>query len=337
MLKLGILDQSQIGEGKTASEALSETTRLAVEAEKMGYYRFWMSEHHGSRSLAHSSPEILIAHVAAATRTIRVGSGGVMLPHYSAYKVAENFRLLEALHPGRIDLGLGRAPGGRPLSTRALHEGKTYHYDQYPQQVLDLIDYFQETTEDHRFAGLLASPSIDTHPEIWLLGSSDESARIAAMLGTAYGFAQFFGTPGGAEAIRWYKEHFRPQRLDEEPRALAAVLAICAETEEEADELALSTDLYFLGIERGTELPWFPSVETAKQYPYTELDRELIQRARQRRIVGTPERVRESLLQLADEYAADELLIVSPIHHFEKRIASYRLIAEAFDLKPAGS
>lgn len=335
MIRLGILDQSQIGEGKTASDALRETTRLAVEAEKMGYSRFWMSEHHGSRSLAHSSPEIMIAHVAAATRTIHVGSGGVMLPHYSAYKVAENFRLLEALHPGRIDLGLGRAPGGGPLSTRALHEGRTYHYDQYPQQVLDLIDYFQETTEHHRFPGLLASPSIGTHPEIWLLGSSDESARIAAELGTGYGFAQFFGTPGGPEAIRWYKEHFRAQRLGKEPRALIAVLAICAGTEEEADELALSTDLYFLGIERGLELPWLPSVETAKNWPYSELDRELIRRARSRRVVGTPGQVREGLERLATEYGADELLIVSPIHDFGKRVASYRLIAEAFGL--AGS
>ncbi|CAG5079466.1 Luciferase-like monooxygenase, YwcH [Thermobacillus xylanilyticus] len=332
MIKLGILDQSQVGEGKTSAEALRETTRLAIEAERMGYSRFWMSEHHGSRSLAHSSPEIMIAHVAAATRSIRVGSGGVMLPHYSAYKVAENFRLLEALHPGRIDLGLGRAPGGRPLSTRALHEGKTYHYDQYPQQVLDLIDYFQETTEDHRFPGLFASPSVDTHPEIWLLGSSDESARIAAQLGTAYGFAQFFGTPGGAEAIRWYKEHFRPQRLGSEPRALAAVLAICAETEEEANDLALSTDLYFLGIERGFELPYLPTVETARNYPYTEFDLELIRRARSRRIIGTPGQVREALERLAEEYAADELLIVSPIHDFAKRLASFRLIAEAFGL-----
>lgn len=332
MIRLGILDQSQIGEGKTAAEALRETTLLAAHAEKMGYFRFWMSEHHGSRSLAHSSPEIMIAHVAAATRTIRVGSGGVMLPHYSAYKVAENFRLLEALHPGRIDLGLGRAPGGRPLSTRALHEGKTYSYDQYPQQVLDLIDYFQETTDDHRFAGLLASPSIETHPEIWLLGSSDESARIAARLGTSYGFAQFFGTPGGPEAIRWYKEHFRPQRLGKEPRALAAVLAICAGTEEEANELALSTDLYFLGIERGFELPYLPSVETARNWPYTEFDRELIRRARSRRIVGAPAQVREGLERLAEEYAADELLIVSPIHDFGKRLDSYRLIAEAFGL-----
>ena len=335
MIKLGILDQSQIGEGKTASDALRETTLLAVEAEKMGYARFWMSEHHGSRSLAHSSPEILIAHVAAATRAIRVGSGGVMLPHYSAYKVAENFRLLEALHPGRIDLGLGRAPGGAPLSTRALHEGRTYRYDQYPQQVLDLIDYFQETTTEHRFPGLLASPSIKTHPEIWLLGSSDESARIAAHLGTYYGFAQFFGTPGGPEAIRWYKEHFRTQRLGSEPRALAAVLAICAETEEEANELALSTELYFLGIERGFELPWLPSVETAKNWPYTELDRELIRRARSRRVVGTPGQVREGLERIAKEYEADELLIVSPIHEFAKRIASYRLIAEAFGLAGA--
>lgn len=335
MLKLGILDQSQIGEGRTAADALHETTRLAQEAEKLGYGRFWMSEHHGNRALAHSSPEILIAHVAAATRSIRVGSGGVMLPHYSAYKVAENFRLLEALHPGRIDLGLGRAPGGYPLATRALNEGKTYHYGQYPEQISDLIDYFHDTTADHRFAGLFAAPSVASSPDIWLLGSSDESARIAAQLGTAYGFAQFFGTPGGAAAIRDYRARFKPQRLGDKPRALAAVLAICADSEEEANELALSTDLFFLRLEKGLELPFFPSVQTAKDFPYTEYDLESLKRGRQRRIVGTPDRVREALEMLAEEFDADELLVVSPIHDFEKRIASYRLIAEACGLTHA--
>src|SRR5690606_3468718 len=177
-----------------------------------------------------------------ATTSIRVGSGGVMLPHYSAYKVAENFRLLEALHPGRIDLGLGRAPGGMPLATRALNEGKTYHYDHYPEQVSDLIDYFHGPLDsDHRFAGLQASPPVSTMPEMWLLGSSDESAKIAARLGTSYGFAQFFGAPGGEEAVRHYKAHFRPSRLAPEPHALIAVLAVCAETEAEANELAMST------------------------------------------------------------------------------------------------
>ncbi|MFC0214525.1 LLM class flavin-dependent oxidoreductase [Paenibacillus chartarius] len=332
-MKLGILDQSHIGEGRTAADALAETTRLAQHAEQLGYSRFWMSEHHASAALAHSSPEIMIAHVAAATSRIRVGSGGVMLPHYSTYKVAENFRLLEALHPGRIDLGLGRAPGGMPLATRALQEDKHVDIRKYPEQVADLRGYLVEgLPASHPFAKLEISPAIDTAPEIWLLGSSDESARIAALQGTGYAFAQFFGTPGGMEAIRYYREHFRPSAACGLPRTMAAVLAICADTEEEANLLAMSTDLFFLRLESGLPLNDLPSVKTAVDYPYTEYDMLRIKHARQRRIVGTPAQVKEQLEALAADYSADELLIVSPIHEMEARLKSYRLIAEAFGL-----
>lgn len=333
-MKLGILDQSHIAEGRTASDALSETTKLAQEADKLGYNRYWVSEHHASRSLASSSPEVLIAHLAARTSRIRVGSGGVMLPHYSAYKVAENFRLLEALHPGRIDLGLGRAPGGMPLSTRALQEGKHGSaVDQYPQQVIDLTGYlYDELAPDHRFAGLHASPSIETAPQLWLLGSSYESAKIAARYGAAYAFAQFFGVPGGEEAIRHYREHFQPSILNQTPQSIVAVLAICADTEEEAKLLASSTELFFLQLERGAELKWLPSVQTATAFPYTEFDRERIRYGQNRRIVGTPKQVKEQLLQIGESFQADELLIVTPTHDFAARIHSYRLIAEAFGL-----
>lgn len=287
------------------------------------------------RAIAFSSPEVLIAHLAAATTRIRVGSGGIMLPHYSAYKVAENFRLLEALHPGRIDLGLGRAPGGMPLSTRALQEDKYVDINKYPQQVLDLIGYLYDAMpEGHPFEKLLAAPDIPTAPEIWLLGSSGESARFAAILGTPYAFAEFFGTPGGVEAIRYYREHFQPNPvLESEPRAMIATIAICAETEEEADRLAKSSDLLFLGIRTGRELPYLPSVKTVTDYPYTEDDLYHIRQIRQRRVIGTPERVKEQLLQLAKEYNVDEILINSPIHDEQARIRSYELIADAFGMK----
>lgn len=333
-MKLGILDQSQIGEGRTAADALAETTALAQEADRLGYARFWMSEHHASGALAHSSPEILIAHVAAATSRIRVGSGGIMLPHYSAYKVAENFRLLEALHPGRIDLGLGRAPGGMPQATRALQEDKYVDIRKYPDQVADLIGYLHNSLPaDHPFASLHVAPNVPTAPEVWLLGSSDESARIAALQGVSYGFAQFFGTGGGQEAIRYYRDHFRPSHLAGKPRALAAVLAICADTEEEANRLAASTDLFFLSLENGRLLDSFPSVETALNYNYTEYDLLRIKHARQRRIVGAPEQVKARLEEIGRDYRTDELLIVTPMHEPEARIRSYRLIAEAFGLQ----
>lgn len=335
MLQLGVLDQVYISEGRTAYDALQEATRLAQWTEKLGYRRYWVSEHHAFPAIAFSSPEVLVSHLAAATSSIRVGSGGVMLPHYSAYKVAENFRLLEALHPGRIDLGLGRAPGGMPLATRALQENKYVHIDDYPRQVMDLIGYlYNALPKGHKFEKLLACPDIPTAPEIWLLGSSDESAKIAAMLGTNYAFAEFFGTPGGEAAISYYKQHFSPNShfKEDQPRAMIAVIAICAETEEEANQLALSSDLLFLGIRTGRDLPYLPSVATAQSYNYSEMERIMVAEIRSRRVIGTPEQVKEKLLNLATRYNVEEILINSPIHDEEKRRHSYELIAQAFDL-----
>jgi luciferase family oxidoreductase group 1 len=334
MIKLGVLDQVYVSEGQTATEGLQQSTRLVKATEALGYSRFWVSEHHSMRALAFSSPEVLIAHLAAATSRIRVGSGGIMLPHYSAYKVAENFRLLEALHPGRIDLGLGRAPGGMPLATRALQQDKYVDVNKYPQQVLDIIGYLHDSIPaGHPFEKLLAAPAISTAPEIWLLGSSAESARIAAMLGTSYAFAEFFGTPGGEEATLHYNEHFeRNNVLEDHPRSMIATLVICAESEEEADRLAKSSDLLFLGIRTGLEVPFLPSVQTAADYPYTETDLLHIQQTRQRRVIGTPAQVKKQLLLLSKEYNVDEILINSPIHDEKARIHSYRLIADAFGM-----
>ncbi|MDF2921967.1 MAG: hypothetical protein K0R57_881 [Paenibacillaceae bacterium] len=332
-MKLGILDHVQISEGRTAADALKESAALAREAERLGYSRFWVSEHHGTRALAASSPEILIAHLAAATSRIRVGSGGVMLPHYSAYKVAENFRLLEALYPGRIDLGLGRAPGGMYLATRALQEGKNVQIRQYPEQVADLAGYLHDALpHNHRFAGLSAAPVIASAPELWLLGSSGESARIAAEEGAAFAFAQFFGAPGGEEAIRSYKRHFLPSILNDAPRTMIAVMAVCADTQEEADYLAGSSELYFLKLAGNMELSAIPSAETAANYPYTPFEREAMSARRAARNTGTPQEVKEKLEQLAERYEADELIVVVPVHDFAARLRSVQLLAEAFGL-----
>jgi luciferase family oxidoreductase group 1 len=335
MVKLGVLDQVYVSEGQTAMEGLQQSTRLIKATEELGFSRFWVSEHHAMPALAFSSPEVLIAHLAAATSHIRVGSGGIMLPHYSAYKVAENFRLLEALHPGRIDLGLGRAPGGMPLATRALQQDKYVDVNKYPQQVLDIIGYLHSSIPaGHPFEKLLAAPDIPTAPEIWLLGSSGESARIASMLGTSYAFAEFFGTPGGEEATQYYNEHFEPNDvLEDHPRSMIATLVICAETEDEANRLATSSDLLFLGIRTGLEVPFLPSVKTSTDYPYTATDLLHIQQSRQRRVIGTPGQVKKQLLQMSKEYNVGEILINSPIHDEKARIHSYRLIADAFGMK----
>lgn len=331
---LSILDQSQIAEGRTASDALRETTELAKEADRLGYHRYWVAEHHASHALASSSPEVLIAHLAANTRRIKVGSGGVMLSHYSAYKVAENFRVLEALHPSRIDVGLGRAPGGMPISTRALQEGKISHIDNYPQQVADLIGYLNDALpEKHRFKGLTASPSISTAPELWLLGSSFGSAAIAAEIGAAYGYAQFFGVPDSEVSVQHYKERFKPSALNDAPKLLAAVYVVCADTEEEARRLASSTELFFLSIESGRLLDRFPSVETAEAYPYSDYDRMRIEAGSHRRIVGTPDQVKRRLEEMSERLGIDEMMIVTVTHDFEARLRSYRLVAEAFGLE----
>jgi luciferase family oxidoreductase group 1 len=334
MINLGVLDQVYVNEGQTATEGLYQSTRLAKATDELGYSRYWVSEHHAMPALAFSSPEVLVAHLAAATSRIRVGSGGIMLPHYSAYKVAENFRLLEALHPGRIDLGLGRAPGGMPLATRALQQDKYVDVNKYPQQVLDIIGYLNNTIPvGHPFEKLITAPVISTSPEIWLLGSSSESAKIAAELGTSYAFAEFFGTPGGEMATQHYNEHFEPNNvLEDQPRSMIATLAICAETEEEANRLAMSGDLLFLGIRTGLEIPFLPSVQTATHYPYTEADLQHIKQIRQRRVIGTPAQVKEQLLQMGKDYNVGEILINSPIHDEKARIHSYELIADAFGM-----
>ncbi|NMM51013.1 LLM class flavin-dependent oxidoreductase [Paenibacillus aquistagni] len=330
-MKLSVLDHSQISEGRTAEETLQETTKLAQAAEEYGYTRFWVSEHHGALGHAHSSPEILIAHLAANTNTIRIGSGGVMLSHYSAYKVAENFRLLEALYPRRIDLGIGRAPGGAMLSTRALQEGMPVKSsDDTPSKLHDLVGYFyDDLPEGHRYTGLLASPSLDHAPDIWMLGSTYGSGSIASQHGTAYAYAQFFGIPGTEQAIHRYVEQFKPSRLNDTPRSLAAVMTICADTREEAIRLASSSDLFFMLLHSGRMPARLPSVEEALAYPYTAQDLAMIEASRMRKAVGTPDEVKHKLNAIANELGTEEIMLVSPIHDFESRVRSFKLVAEA--------
>lgn len=334
MIQLSALDQSPIPEGSTASEALAQTARLAQELEKLGYQRFWVSEHHFTYNLAGSSPEVLIAHLGARTEKIRIGSGGVMLPHYSSFKVAENFRLLEALYPNRIDLGVGRAPGGMPLASRALQEGKISGVDQYPEQLDDLIAYLHDALpKDHPFAGLQATPIIPTVPELWLLGSSGESAKLAAKRGAAFAFAHFINGQGGTEAMQWYQRYFQPSIVGEGPKSMVAIFVVCAETEEEANRVASSLDLSLLLLEKGAgSKGGVPSVERALQYPYSEYDRYRIEENRNRMIVGTPDQVKQQILKLSQEYNTKEFMIATMTHEFEAKLKSYQLLAKAFGL-----
>lgn len=333
MLKLSVLDQSPIRGGMTPADAVQETLRLAALADRLGYTRYWLAEHHSTEGLAGSTPEILIGQVAARTERIRVGSGGVMLSHYSALKVAENFRMLETLFPGRIDLGIGRAPGSDRLTARALAHGPgALGIEQFPAQIRDVIEWLHDEIEPgHPFAGVRAMPSGPTAPEVWLLGSSAESASFAAHFGTAFSFAHFINANGGDEIARMYRAYFRPSERLATPKTSVGVFVICAETEEQANRLRLSRDLFIARIYTG-QRGKYPSVAEAESHLWTAHERAIAEQSRGRSTVGTPEQVRAELEALAERYEADELVVVTITEDEQSRRRSYELLAEAFDL-----
>ncbi len=330
---LSVLDQSPIRSAETPAQAIHETLELAQAAERLGYHRYWLAEHHGSGGLAGSAPEILIGQVAARTSRMRVGSGGVMLTHYSALKVAESFRMLETLFPGRIDLGLGRAPGSDQLTAEALRHGPgALGLDRFPEQIADLIGFLHDRLPPgHPFAGVRAMPTGPGAPEVWLLGSSDAGAACAAHFGTAFSFAHFINAEGGAEVTRAYARCFRPSPELAAPRASAAVFVLCADTEAEALRLARCRDLFIARLYTGRPGP-FPSIEEAEAYDYTPHELAIARHARQRTVAGAPEQVRARLLELGAEYGVDELVVVTITHDFKARLRSYELLAEIFEL-----
>jgi len=341
---LSVLDQSPVREGGTPAQALSETVRLAQACERFGYHRYWLAEHHNAEGLAGTAPEILIARVAAATQTMRVGSGGVMLPHYSALKVAENFRMLETLFPGRIDLGLGRAPGSDQLTALALQQWsgvpnqQTSAAQYFPNQIRDIMGWLSgRLPATHPFAQIKAQPTGDTVPELWLLGSSDHSAAVAAHFGCAFSFAHFITDQGGVEVMRAYKDAFKPSAVPgiglARPRGSIGVFVLCAETEAAAKRLAASRDLWRLRLDLG-RISAVPPVEEAEaamaRLSPAELRR--VEFNRRRQIIGTPDQVKEKLLALGADYGVDEFVVVSICYDFAARVRSYELLAEAFGL-----
>ncbi len=333
VLRLSVLDQSPVRSGMTASEAVQETLELAQAAERLGYYRYWVAEHHATPGLAGSCPEVLIGQIAARTGRIRVGSGGVMLSHYSALKVAETFRMLETLFPGRIDLGIGRAPGSDRRTAQALRAGPAIPETEFfPEQVADLLGFLGDALPaGHPFADVCVMPEVPSTPDVWLLGSSDQSAALAAHFGAAFSFAHFISDEGGAEITRAYVRSFRPSAALATPRASAAVFVVCADTEAEAWRLARSRELFILRLRAGRP-GRYPSVEEAESYSYTAHERAIVEYNRRRTIAGTPEQVRARLLALAEEYGVDELVVVTITHDPKARLRSYELVAHAFGL-----
>lgn len=340
-LRLGVLDQSPVAEGSTGAQALRNSIDLARHVERLGYGRYWVAEHHGGPLLAGASPEALIGPIASATTTLRVGSGGVMLPHYSPLKVAESFSVLSALFPGRIDLGIGRAAGTDPTTTYALQRNRQAGApDDFPQQLAELIAYLRdEMPDDHPFRRLTALPGMPEAPELWLLGSSAQSAVWAAELGVPYAFADFINPEGAAHAAH-YREHYVPSVEHPEPRVIAAVSAICADTADQAEMLATSVTMAMRLLRRGHLIP-VPPVETAVAFIAEEDARRRARddparpRRRSRRmVVGTPADVRAGLEGVAADYGAREILVVTITHDHGARRRSYELIADAFALAP---
>ena len=330
MIKLGVLDQSPVRVGGSFADAIAESIALAQAAERFGYDRYWVAEHHGAEGFASSAPEILVTRIAGATEHIRVGSGGVMLSHYSPYKVAEMFRLLELMYPGRIDLGIGRAPGSDGRTAVALAYGNQLGIEYFPTKVVDLMAFLAgQRPATEVLAGVRATPEPAGAPGLWLLGSSEESARLAAQLGLAFSFAHFINPHAGGTITKAYRREFVAREEVPEPRASVGVFAICADTEDEARRLAKSRDLWRLRADQGRLLP-IPSVEEAESQIYSPTDLAQIEHNRVRYVVGDPQQVKDQLLAIAREHDADELVILTITHDFDSRVRSYELVAQAF-------
>ena len=333
MLRLSVLDQSPVSEGSSGAAALHNTLDLARRADDLGFHRYWVAEHHGL-SLAGPSPEVLAGPIAAATTRLRVGSGGVMLPHYSPLKVAESFSVLAGLYPGRIDLGIGRASGTDPVTTFALQRDRRQAApDDFPEQLGELLAYLEDRLpRDHPFARLSVLPGRPETPEPWLLGSSPQSAIWAAQLGLPYAFADFINA-GGAPIAASYRERFESSDRLPTPRLAVGVWAICAETDEEAQRLASSARMSFAMLRRGQPIP-VPPVDKALRFLAEQRHEPRGPGMPKRRsVTGSPETVRAGLEEVAREYGAEELIVVTITHDHAARVRSYELVADAFGLR----
>ncbi|HVP03446.1 MAG TPA: LLM class flavin-dependent oxidoreductase [Solirubrobacteraceae bacterium] len=330
-MRLSVLDQSPVAAGSTGAQALANTLDLARLADRLGYHRYWVAEHHGGPMLAGPSPEALIGPIAAATDRLRVGSGGVMLPHYSPFKVAETFSVLAGLFPGRIDLGIGRAAGTDPITARVLQrDRRAAAPDDFPEQLGELLAFLEGSfAEDSPVARLAALPGLPEVPEPWLLGSSAQSAVWAAQLGLRYAFADFI-SPGGGEIARLYRERFTPSGRAPEQTCAVAASVICADSDEEAVSLATSGQMAFSLLRRG-RLIAIPTVAEAQAWLAERGERPGATAGR-RAILGSPETVRAGIEALAQEYGAQEVIVVAITHDHAARRRSYELVAQAFGL-----
>jgi luciferase family oxidoreductase group 1 len=334
---LSVLDVSPVSSGSNGAQALSHTLELARLTDRLDYERYWLAEHHNLPSIASSAPEIMIGHVANVTERIRVGAGGIMLPNHAPLKVAETFRVLEALHPERIDLGIGRAPGTDPVAATALRRSQDgLEAEDFPQRFGELLAFSGDGfPEDHPFRSVVAMPSDVGLPPIWLLGSSGYSARAAGQMGLGYAFAAHFSPADPSPAMLAYRESFESSEDFERPSAILAVAVICGETDEHAEELASSMELAWVRMRRGNPRP-LPSPEEAMAYPYTPAERRLADAYRSMQVVGDPRTVRAKIEELAEHTAADEVMVTANVYDHAERLRSYGRLAEVFDIATPG-
>ena len=330
MARLSVLDQSTIVADRSPDASIRESIALAQHCEALGYHRYWCAEHHNSDSQAGTAPEILIAAIAATTQRIRVGSAGVMMPHYAALKVAEQFRVLDAIAPGRIDLGVGRAPGSDGLTAYALNPRADTAADQFPADMRDLLAWLsgQKLIEGHPFRDVRAQPAGPTTPEVWVLGSSDYGAQVAAYFGLPFCFAHFITDGHGAEqALAIYRQGYRPSARHAAPHAALCVWAMAAETQAEADYLFRSREIWRLNRDRGL-FTALASPEQAASHAYSDAEAARVERLRARAFYGTADNVGAKLRALAQQHEVEEIAILTTLHDPAARRRSYALLAD---------
>jgi luciferase family oxidoreductase group 1 len=322
---LSVLDLAPVPAGSDSADALRNSVELARQVEILGYHRHWVAEHHNMAGIASSSPPVLIAHLASATSTLRVGAGGIMLPNHSALSVAEQFGTLEAFHPGRIDLGIGRAPGTDPVTAAALRRGPL-DADDFPAQLRDLLAFFDGT-----YPRITAVPATGHRPAIWLLGSSDFSAQAAGLLGLPFSFAHHFSSANTAQALDTYRASFRPSSFLEQPYAMIGVPVICADTNDEADFLSGPSAFSFVRLRQGRPTQ-MPTPQEVARYEFTPIERELVSHWHAPLVVGDPTTVRLGLEDLVDRFRVDELMVTTMVHGQADRMRSYELLAGSWGL-----
>ena len=323
-MRLSVLDQSPVISGLGARRAVEETLALARRVDELGYHRYWLAEHHAIAALADPCPEVLLARLGAETRRLRVGTGGVLLPYYSAFRTAESFRMLEALYPGRIDLGIGRAPGGDARTAQAVGGGHFPDAERFPQQVWELTALLEGS---HRPVRL--QPEVDTVPEVWLLGSSDYSGALAAELGLPFAFAHFINPRGGDAVARAYREMFKATERRPKPQVIVCTFAIVGESDDEAERLAASIDLRRLHMALNIDSP-VPTLEEAARHRYSDEERRYVLSQRPRAVIGGTQKAKKEISEMAERYAADEVMVLTITGDYESRRRSYELLIGAF-------